>query len=80
MDKRAAAESLENKSFLPLPGIEIRCLGNPDHSLVTIATELSWLLHPHAYAYEALFQLRELVLLRHVLKSLSHKTNLAFVK
>jgi hypothetical protein len=78
VDKRAAAESLENKSFLPLPGIEIRCLGNPDHSLVTIPTELSWLLHPHAYAYEALFQLRELH--RHVLKSLSHKTNLAFVK
>ena len=66
MDKRAAAEALENKSLLPLPGIEARCLGNPDYSLFTITTELSWLLQPHAYAYEALPQLRKLVFLRHI--------------
>jgi len=48
--------------------------------LVTIATELSWLKHPHAKAYEALSQLRKLVLLGHVLKSLSNKINLVFVK
>jgi len=35
---------------------------------VTIATELTWLKHQHANAYEALSQLRKLVLLRHVLK------------
>jgi len=48
--------------------------------LVTIATELSWLLHPHAKAYEALSQLRKLVLLKRVFKPLSNKINLAFVK
>jgi len=48
--------------------------------LVIIATELSWLKHPHANAYEALSQLRKLVLLRHVFRSLSHKINLVFVK
>lgn len=73
MDKRAAAEALENKSLLPLPGIESRCLGNPEHNLVIIATELSWLLQSHAHAYEALSQLRKLVSLRLVYTSLSHK-------
>jgi hypothetical protein len=73
VDKRAGAEALENKSLSPLLGIEARCFSNPDHSLVIRATELSWLLRPHAYAYEALSQFRKLVLLRHAFKSLSHK-------
>jgi len=45
VNPRAGLNDLVKKKFLLLPGIEPGCPDCPARSLVTIATELAWLLH-----------------------------------
>jgi hypothetical protein len=48
---KASMDAVERRNILLLLEIEPRCFGWPSHSLLTVATELSWLLCCSCYSY-----------------------------